>query len=55
MFMPPLISIVSPVRNPLSDEARKATTVATSSGVPARPSRTPLAAFSNAAGAVNRP
>ena len=32
MFIPPLISIVSPVRNELSDEARNATTVATSSG-----------------------
>src|SRR5262249_56247880 len=49
MFIPPLISMVSPVRNELSGEARKATTVATSSGVPARPKRTPFAAFSNAA------
>src|SRR5215211_7421700 len=55
MFMPPLISIVSPVRNELSDDARKATTVATSSGLPARPSSTLFAAVSNAAGAVKRP
>src|SRR5262249_39069361 len=55
MSPPPLISMVSPVRNELSGEARKATTLATSSGVPARPRRTPFAAFSNAAGGVNRP
>src|SRR6185436_5024935 len=50
--IPPLISIVSPVMNALSGEARNATTVATSSGVPARPSCTPFSAFWNAAAGV---
>ena len=56
MFIPPLISIVSPVRNELSDDGEERDDRARlPPGVPARPSSTLLAAFSNASGAVKRP
>src|SRR5258708_4455128 len=54
MYRPPEMSIVSPARYALSSLARKAITLATSSGVPARPSGIVLTTFSKACAGVKR-